>query len=214
MGVLKRLVVLAIFANLALMAAAYGVLWGSALYGLDKAACLLTFLVLLNFPLLIIGYNLQKKRAARLVCSAGLAVFALTLVGTCWGWWFHENGVWRPWDDLRDDRVAGVELVDNLYNAGFVRALSAEDAGAAIELVGQLAVQNPCVESWGEISIPADMPPMTGEATDILRFNMRDGSWEYISVRYPYYNWSHLAADLDKAVEVESFINGLSERYR
>lgn len=210
MIVLKRLAGLAAILNMLLMMFVYGMCFGSSFYGMDKLAWPLVGLVLLNYPLLIISYNLRSKRAVKIGCAVGLAFFALTVAAACGCWWFHENGVWQPWSGLQ--QAEHVELAPYGSNKGVI--LTEEEAAAAKEMVAGLWVQNPCVSDGDSIHIPEDMPPMTGELAGMLVFYDPEGGRDYISVRYPYYGGGHLAADLEACREVEAFINGLSEKYK
>lgn len=211
--VIKRLTLLAAFLNGVLMMWAYGVFWGCAGFGMIKWAPLLLGLVMLNYPLLIISYNLRRERVARIGRGLALLVFAGTVIGTGWAWWFHENGVWQPWAGLAEEPVAEAELV--YYEEGWrvARELSAVETEQARELTAGLWVQNPCVGDWDEVEIPEDMPAVSGEATEAVVFRLADGGEEYFYVTYPYYNQAHLAADLAKCREAEEFINGLSDKY-
>lgn len=211
--VLKRLAGLAAILNMALMMCAYGVFWGCAGYGMDKWAPLLLGLVMLNYPLLIISYNLPQKSLAGIARGLALLVFAGTVVWTGWAWWFHENGVWQPWAGLQAEPVAGVELAYYKDGERVTQGLSAVEAEQARELAAGLWIQNPCVSDGDEVEIPEDMPPISGEATRLLIFRLAEGREQYFYVAYPYYGGGHLAADLAKCREAEEFINGLSDKY-
>lgn len=211
--VLQRLAGLAAVLNMALMMCAYGVFLGCSYYGMDRWAPLFFGLVMLNYPLLIISYNLKRERLARIGRTLALLIFAGTVVGTGWAWWFHENGVWQPWADLGKEQVVGVELAYYEDGQRVGRELSATEAERARALAAGAWVRNPCVYDGYTVIIPDGMPAVSGAGTDLVIFRMASGRERYFSIKYPYYGGYHLAADLVEAREVEGFINGLSEKY-
>lgn len=197
MTLAKRFVVLGLFVVPLLAFAALFMAWTS---GLDNSVWLAKASVLFNllaWPLLLLGYNLQRSSYCRSICGAGLLFFALGAFCTVGGYCYKNMAVWQP-EEYQQLKTAEVLSASWNYPQLAAATLEPADAERLAALWQQVSYRNPCALKILPEGSMNDLFAQGG-----LCLQLANGEQVSVVACPPYYVLSY-----------ESWYDGTSERCR
>lgn len=198
-------------------------------FGMEQMCRLFFALWVVTEGVLFLGHELGRQPWGRRLCAMGLALFVVSWACVSWGCWFRWHGEWQPWAGVRPDNVSRValgeaygrmqgDLLADKPELAFIKewdasvTLSPEEQQQAVALIMETWVKNPPRNGGVLWDDPEWLPDSEGESTERLVFYYGDDRASYVGVSFPYIG-DKVAVDPEQARELESFINGLCEKY-